>query len=468
MTRTGGGRNTPVRWGWLANPRSLLLRNYATVLTASLCAVAPSRLSCQTWDTLAAPSPTERAVVLAKMHSAIDKYFAHWEAIPAYRFEPAFEAYADEAMRAPDRRSFDLASIAFMASLNNGHTEFWDAWLFKHDGQPFGFHAEPVAHGWVVTDSRLSSIVRGDVIVAVDGEPVEQTYTRLRRYIVGSNDRWKRHVLFSRSYLFPQHVSLRLANGRAVDVTRSSDLALPIERSTTFRVADSVAYIRIPSFVQAAFEDSAVAFIHRFRSYRGIVIDVRGNHGGSTPVNAIGALMNEPWRSFVVTTPQAFPLFQYYGATQAPADSPDGIRAEAYSEFFQRPALHVPSAYTQPLGDAYQGTVIILANGGCFSACEGLVVSFKDNHRATIVGDTTGGSSGQQIPTVFRNGMGFGVSAKREYMPDGQPFEGVGIPPDVFVSSSPAATRDGDPALELAMKLARQSHRTAPSSLPAH
>jgi len=80
----------------------------------------------------------------------------------------------------------------------------------------------------------------------------------------------------------------------------------------------------------------------------------------------------------------------------------------------------------------------------------------KYSGRATVVGDTTGGSSGQPYVYDFKNGMLFRVSTKRMYFPDGTEFEGQGIRPDVEIVPTPSDIKGGlDPALERAVALAR-------------
>lgn len=66
----------------------------------------------------------------------------------------------------------------------------------------------------------------------------------------------------------------------------------------------------------------------------------------------------------------------------------------------------------------------------------------KTSRRATLFCERTFGSSGQPYMVNFENGMGFRVSTKRMYLPDGSEFEGVGIKPDVEVVPPPAAAQD--------------------------
>ncbi|MGH9318163.1 MAG: S41 family peptidase, partial [Thermoanaerobaculia bacterium] len=91
----------------------------------------------------------------------------------------------------------------------------------------------------------------------------------------------------------------------------------------------------------------------------------------------------------------------------------------------------------------YRGALSILIDGGCFSACEDFVAPFKDNRRATILGERTAGSSGQPFQKDFGNGMGIGLSTKREFFPDGSEFEGVGIAPDVEIPMTLEDLRTG-------------------------
>ena len=68
----------------------------------------------------------------------------------------------------------------------------------------------------------------------------------------------------------------------------------------------------------------------------------------------------------------------------------------------------------------------------------------------------TGGSSGQ--PTFFDlgDGMSFRIGTKREYLPDGSEFEGVGILPDVSVEPTVEDIRKGrDPALDRGLAIAQ-------------
>ena len=80
---------------------------------------------------------------------------------------------------------------------------------------------------------------------------------------------------------------------------------------------------------------------------------------------------------------------------------------------------------------------------------------FKDTGRATIIGETTQGSSGNPYRTDLGDDMNISIGAVRYRFPNGSEFEGVGIAPDVAVErriSDLVAGRDA--ILEKAQELA--------------
>ncbi|OED00812.1 hypothetical protein A9Z06_12725 [Rhizobium sp. YK2] len=81
------------------------------------------------------PDLTDRAYIGATAYYAIRRYFAHAEGLPGgYDFEARHRAYLGEALEAPNRKAFSLATMRFFASLRNGHTSFWDEELGAADG----------------------------------------------------------------------------------------------------------------------------------------------------------------------------------------------------------------------------------------------------------------------------------------------------------------------------------------------
>jgi carboxyl-terminal processing protease len=382
-------------------------------------------------------SLNDRVLIASQLYAGVQMYFGHWKGLPSeFDFEKRYADYVSKIIGSDSRREFDLASMEFVASLENGHSGFTDKWMRDKFGQKIGFYAYPIDNEWVITRSSISNLSVGDVIAAIDGEPFESFYQRNRKYISGSDERWRRRAFFEYNYLFPAAFAITLKSGRKINVMRQGEFAWPGAEYNSIQtsVHDGIAVVRVPAFAPQKFEDSAVEFLETMGPVKALILDLRGNHGGSTPDKLTEALMDRPYRWMAESTPATFAVFRAWDMLGAHTELAWGSDPQ------------------QPAHTLYSGPLYILIDGGCISACEDLIVPFKDNHRAVIIGDRTAGSTGQPYWHEFENGMGFSVSTKREYFPDGAPFEGVGVAPDVEVHTSADDLKNGrDPVMARAM-----------------
>jgi carboxyl-terminal processing protease len=252
-----------------------------------------------------------------------------------------------------------------------------------------------------------------------------------------------------------------LADGREVAIHRGADTlaAAAPRRFETREMGEGLAYVRVPSFGNPAMEDSTLAFLERHADAPAVIVDVRGNGGGTTPTRLVRGLMDRPYRGFGQSTSFDIGLYSAYERINEivpPGALDDYSRGyvEAFAEF-DRPRLVFPGGVEEPGEPVYTGRLVILVDDGCASACEDFVLPFASSGRATLLGEATQGSTGQPYMWDFGNGMSFRVSAKRVVMPDGSRFEGVGIVPDEEIVPTAEDLRNGrDPVLERALEVA--------------
>ncbi len=114
-------------------------------------------------------SAVDRVVVATRIYATIRQYFAHWDGAPRLEIEAAYREYVDGAIRAAARKDFDLATLRFIATLRNGHTQFFDSQL---DSRPLKFRLLPVEGQWVVVNSQDNQLPRGAVVRSLDGRLV--------------------------------------------------------------------------------------------------------------------------------------------------------------------------------------------------------------------------------------------------------------------------------------------------------
>ncbi len=110
--------------------------------------------------------------------------------------------------------------------------------------------------------------------------------------------------------------------------------------------------------------------------------------------------------------------------------------------------------WRDPDGSRYFGKpVVLLTSPRTFSAAEDFAVAFDFMDRGLIIGEPTGGSTGQPLAFQFPGGLGGRVCTKRDRYPDGREFVGVGVLPDVVVQPTVADVRAGvDTVLEAALR----------------
>jgi carboxyl-terminal processing protease len=379
----------------------------------------------------------DRIVVASRIYALVQQYFAHWEGVSRGSVEDAYRTYVDRAVHSASRQEFDLATLRFVASLHNGHTQFVDS---EADGRPLKFRLLEVEGRWVVIGSQESRLPRGTIVRTIDGIPAEAFVHDKAAYVPASNDRIARTYVFLYLTLFGERIALGLDGGQTVVIDRATPPDAPLaaaKRVDGRWLQDGVvAYIRVSSFGDPADERTAIDLVHQFGAARSVIVDVRGNGGGTTPRQLISALMNRPWRSWMESSFQRIPLID---AMIVPLQ------------------LHIgrENPEQQPSADAYSGRVFILADRYCVSACEDFVMPFKSTGRGTVVGELTHGSSGNPYRADLGNGMRISIGAMRYRFPDGSAFEGVGIAPDIAIERRIADIVAGrDAPLERAIELA--------------
>ena len=179
--------------------------------------------------------------------------------------------------------------------------------------------------------------------------------------------------------------------------------------------------------VDVANLDLALARL-KVREASGLIIDVRANAGGddATALQFVSRFVEQPFAASYVQVRNG-PRHDDLDSPLARTVSPRG-----------------PWQYTRP--------IVIIAGRAAFSASESFVAAMRALPNVTVIGDTTGGSSG--FPETFDLGGGWRFTVPRwiEYGPDRQPIEGRGVPPTVPIAWNPAAyDSERDPLIDAAV-----------------
>jgi hypothetical protein len=204
----------------------------------------------------------------------------------------------------------------------------------------------------------------------------------------------------------------------------------PGGRITYGRLVGGFGYLHIRDFTGAGWAGDIDRALSSLADVPGLVLDVRGNGGGTDKLmNPIAGRFADRKRHFETV---------YFRAGPAHDDFHEGIEH-----------------FIEPLGERrFTGPTMLLTNRRVFSAGEAFVSALSVLPHVTVVGDTTGGGAGNPINRELPNGWSFRVPRSKSLTASGLNYEGVGLPPDVPVQIDEADVAAGrDSILERAMAL---------------
>jgi carboxyl-terminal processing protease len=381
----------------------------------------------------------ERLLFASRIYRVVSTFFPH---LSQAAFDARYAAYLSRIINAQDRRDFDLISMEFVATLHDGHTWFDDQWLEKRYGQPVGFNAYPIDGKWTVVRSAIDALKPGDVITSVEGTPMEQFFADNYKYVSASNDRYAATGFFDTPVIFPERFTMALEDGRSVPIDRVHDKRKePPAPKTEGRWLNPgrVAYIKVPTFHGIETQAEALHYLREYQAARAVILDLRGNPGAGTSKPLRAALMTNEYPGWMTTSSiKGGLLLRDYNAA-----SPE------------RTEITTTEGLLSPREPIYSGRLWLLIDRECSCACEDFVMPFRIAKRAVLVGETTAGSFSETDFSAFDNGMRLNVASVRHTFPDGSPFEGVGIAPDVEVYPRAPDLKEGrDVVLSRALELA--------------
>ena len=226
------------------------------------------------------------------------------------------------------------------------------------------------------------------------------------------------------------------------------DLWLETIRSCPFRQARpnlgsclmrGMAYIVVGNWTPSSFSVPDLdAVVDQFRDAPGMIIEVRPNGGGD---DALALALAGRFANATTT----IGYVRYRDGPRHDDLGPEIVRRVSPRGAFQ---------FTRP--------VIVLSGRGVYSSSETFISAMREMPNVTVLGDTTGGGSGNPSEYPLGDGWRYSVPRWIEWTADRHIIEWNGIAPDVFVPWDNGSILAGrDPVLEMAFeRLASSVNRT--------
>ena len=202
----------------------------------------------------------------------------------------------------------------------------------------------------------------------------------------------------------------------------------------TGRFPEGPAYLVIGSWAQKTARDieAAAKWIDELSPDDTLILDIRFNSGGSEGLaKKIAGRFVE--RSVV-----------YAGHLNRDTSSPSGFSK-------------IKTRTLKPIRPGFRGRTVVLMGPVNMSSCEAFLLMMKQAG-AALMGEKSYGSSGNPKPVRLANEVTVFLPSWVALTPDGEPFEGKGISPDVHIEF-PDEPGDQDPLINAALELLKGGKR---------
>ena len=381
---------------------------------------------------------------------------------------------------APEVRSADFAVHLehLMAGFRDGHAGVTSPYLPRPRAYP-PFLLEDAMGGVVAFLSDRSGFVDPEhpFVVTIDGIGVDDWIERVTPAITaGSAQLVRRRALRGLRDLellrrtgdafVPGRVTLELAaaNGsepveRELAMTPKRPIYGPWPRRATGMLEGNVGYLRLARMDDERVPDLRKA-MESFRGAKGLIVDVRGNGGGSRSLLlALAGYLIAPEEGPWVANVAKYISSESFGTDHLEARFMYRADDERWSAS-QRVAIEAAAAAFEPewnppgdfsewhylvldrTGHAdeyfFQGPVVILSDSVCFSATDIFLGALSGRPRITSMGGASGGGSARsQRFRLGASGVTVSCASMASFRPDGRLYDGRGIEVDIELVPQP-------------------------------
>ncbi|HEY1043536.1 MAG TPA: S41 family peptidase [Telluria sp.] len=396
----------------------------------------------------------ERIAGLSKLWSEVKYNFVYTDTLKKLDWDKLYLDYLPKVRATKTTAEYYRVLTELVAKLQDGHTnvyppeQLWD----KVWARPL-LRTIPV-EGRVFVDQVFSpsleklGVEPGLEVTAVDGVPVAEYVARnLAPYESASTPQDLERRTHGYSFLSGDAASAPMVtfvgkNGKPLTVEvprvtfaewrKAAPKRAPFEMKM---LPGGVAYVALNGFGDDRAADGFIAAWPKIREASALVIDVRANGGGNSSVGyrVLGTLTDKPFVTTKWSTREYLPTFRAWGR-------PAQMHGEGPGEW-------------QPDGERlFKGPVAVLTSSATYSAAEDFALAFDNMKRGAIIGEPTGGSTGQPLFFKLPGGGTGRVCTKQDTYPDGRPFVGVGIQPSIMVRPTVADLRKNkDSVLDAAL-----------------
>lgn len=392
-------------------------------------------------------SDADKVAGLSELWAQAKFGFANFWHVPQLNWDQTFRDFIPKVLSTKSTKEYYRVLQSFYALLQDGHSNVYSPDEIEGRFGRIALRTRLVDGHILVTGSLsptadMQGLHPGDEILTINGLPaIAWAERNVMPYVSSSSEQDRKtrtfdYQLFWAPFGTPFILGTENSVGKRETHTFLARHIIINGRQFEFRpLPGNVAYVALNSFEG----DTAAKEWDRnwpeIQKAKSLILDLRENGGGDDSIgfHILSTLLSKDSPGELSRSTRWIATYRAWGRAETPLRFPvDIIHAD--------PARH------------FTGPVAMLISPRTFSAGEDMVVAFAQARRGVLVGEATGGSSGQPLMFKLPGGGMARICTKHDSFADGREFVGVGVIPDVPVHLTRSDIAEGrDRVLESAL-----------------
>ncbi|RYY89817.1 MAG: peptidase S41 [Chitinophagaceae bacterium] len=435
-------------------------------------------------------SASDKVYGLSKFWQEVNYNFVYLNQVNRNTWDSAYKTMISEVQATKNDYEYYRILQRFCALLNDGHT---NVWMPQWKGVPANYTSmfgdyrlflENIGGKAIVVrtnTAKKDEIPVGTEVIEVNGLPVKEYMAKYVTPYISSSTGYVREDWAIRDLLAGfegdrYQVTMRRPDGKLLrlDLTHAKTTdesvfpAFPPQRALLdFRWLDGgIAYVSLNSFSDPKIDTLFEAILPELYKAKGLVIDLRHNGGGSTGIgtNILQYLTRDTLLYGARSAARShIPTYKAWGRWANAKDTANNAwetrNLLSYQDNYWFHFDFAPDTVHLSARRIVVPTALLTSHNTA-SAAEDFLIYADNQKHMTRIGEHTFGSTGQPYIFELPGGGSARVCTKKDTYPDGRPFVGVGIIPQIEVQRNVADYLSGkDAVLEQAQAWLRKEMR---------
>lgn len=436
-------------------------------------------------------SKTEKIYGLSKFWQEVNYNFVYLNQIDKEKWNQDYIDLINQVQETDNDYEYYRLLQRFCATLKDGHTNVYfpsaiDSLLYTTWFGDYRLVLTNIDGKAIVTQvnpSKKAEIPIGTEIIEVNGLATKDYAEKyVKPYIASSTDfilenntiGWLLQSMSQTKY----DLKLRKPDGEVFSLEIKHDKV--IEEAMYPPTADrnlldfkwleeEVAYLSLNGFGDPKIDSLFLVKLPELRKAKKLIIDLRYNGGGDTGIGtAILQYLTYDKVLYGSATQSRLhiPAFKAWGNWVTPKDTLSGSEEDrqwskqallSHQDNYFHKFPYKPTTINLKRKERLVIPTVLLIGNNTASAAEDFLITADNQTHMVKIGQPTFGSTGQPMFFDLPGGGSFRVCTKKDTYPDGRPFVGYGIQPDIFVKKTlDDFMKNQDPALEKAIQYLKE------------